>query len=390
MAFISRSLLKRTLWAEDWTILVSLICFAVAISFVVRTYIVESLHVVVLGLAQIALILFYLRHFPQAWFRCTAFLVMGLIASSTVAMLILTLIQCRPIPYLWHKDIRSGTCLDPNTLAFAKAGLSIGLNIITITLPIPVLAGMTFVRQVKISILLMFTIGSFGCIASIFHLQSLLSVKNSNDTTWDRVPAFIWTTIELATALVCSCLPAIRQLFCQVTCKSPSRSLRVSSSLFQVPLAFRKQRTTETEKSQNLGAHRNRLRKKSLPTHQTEDARRNTALVDTSRSNNVLLIDDWYYHDDKVYAGPVNIDVTTARKGPILAKNLTRGDGRWYTASRTHKALVKDKPLPRLPSEQVSGSAGLDEFSSSLIFPRSYTLSQNHHLSPLPTQLRLT
>lgn len=63
---------------------------------------------------------------------------------------------------------------------------------------------------------LMFAIGSFGCVATIVRLQTLLSFGTSIDPTWDYVPVTQWTELELAAGFLCVSLPSIRILLVRI------------------------------------------------------------------------------------------------------------------------------------------------------------------------------
>lgn len=130
-----------------------------------------------------------------------------------------------------------GTCLDINALAYANSGLSIAQDIIIIALPVRVVWKMNMDTKKKWSVAFMFALGglyesrsvplvlsrlashfelwltcSSGCIISIIRLRSLLVFGTSIDPSWDYVPVVIWTVLELAAAIICSSLPALRTL----------------------------------------------------------------------------------------------------------------------------------------------------------------------------------
>lgn len=48
------------------------------------------------------------------------------------------------------------------------------------------------------------------------RLHSLIEFANSQNVTWDYVPAAYWSTIELHLGIVCASLPAIRSLLTNV------------------------------------------------------------------------------------------------------------------------------------------------------------------------------
>ncbi|KAL3428474.1 CFEM domain-containing protein [Phlyctema vagabunda] len=236
LRMLSRGWINKKFGAEDYVVLGALVLLipAVAIAIMMTKYgfgrhiydledgqllqilkhfyLAEIIYVVVLGLVKVSLVVFYLRMFPQVWFRNLAFGILGLIVLSTTIIFLLTVFSCKPVQYFWNKDLR-GSCMDLNAIAYANAGLSIALDLIIISLPIPILLGMNLNRKRKLSVFAMFAIGSFGCVTSMIRLKSLLVFGNSVDPSYDYLPAFVWTTLELMTTLVCTCLPAVRNLF---------------------------------------------------------------------------------------------------------------------------------------------------------------------------------
>jgi hypothetical protein len=51
------------------------------------------------------------------------------------------------------------------------------------------------------------------CIVSILRLQSLVSISNSTDPTYDNPAAATWSSVEINVGIICSCLPLLRPLF---------------------------------------------------------------------------------------------------------------------------------------------------------------------------------
>jgi hypothetical protein len=193
-------------------------------------YIAENIYVVSLGLTKLSILLFYLRIFQhQPWFRISVFTMISIIVLSTAIISLLTIFQCQPVQYFWNKDIRSGSCLDENALAYVNSGMSIVQDIIIIVLPIPVVLKLNMDTKKKVGVAFMFAVGGLyvafdsnsqnrlltcdsGCIVSIIRLQSLLVFGTSIDPTWDYVPVTIWTGLELGAGIICSSLPALRTL----------------------------------------------------------------------------------------------------------------------------------------------------------------------------------
>lgn len=64
---------------------------------------------------------------------------------------------------------------------------------------------------------------------SIFRLQALLIFSNSRNLTYDNFDVHLWSTIELNVAIICACLPTMRQMLvwlCPVIFSGASSTLR--------------------------------------------------------------------------------------------------------------------------------------------------------------------
>jgi len=233
----SKGYVHNLLGVEDWIVIVSLILtipttgFALAMAkdgfgrhlwqlmdgdllkALKNFYIAENMYVWILASTKISILFFYLRVFPHEPMRFAFWGTMGLTTISTVTISLLTIFQCHPVSYFWNRDIHSGRCVDLNALAYANAAMSIIEDVLIVVLPIPIVAKLKMSLNKKLGIGLMFAIGSFGCIVSMIRLKALLSFGNSIDPTWDYTLVVIWTTLELAAAMICACLPALRRLF---------------------------------------------------------------------------------------------------------------------------------------------------------------------------------
>ncbi|PNH28256.1 hypothetical protein VD0002_g3058 [Verticillium dahliae] len=176
-------------------------------------YIAEVVYVAVLALTKASIILMYIHIFRSSiTFRRWSYAVLSMLILSTIIITPLTIVSCRPVQFFWDRDIKGGTCLDINALAYAHSAIAIFFDIIIITMPIGMLWRLNMPTNRKFQIGIMFAIGGFGLIATVLRLQSLLVFGSSLDPTADYVPVVYWTTGELAAGIICSCLPAIRKL----------------------------------------------------------------------------------------------------------------------------------------------------------------------------------
>jgi hypothetical protein len=65
----------------------------------------------------------------------------------------------------------------------------------------------------KISVAMMFCVGTFVTVVSILRLKSLVHFGASTNPTWDQSDVIKWSNIEINVAIICACMPALRVIF---------------------------------------------------------------------------------------------------------------------------------------------------------------------------------
>jgi hypothetical protein len=175
---------------------------------------------VVLTLIKVALVVFYIEIFDSRRFKITAYIVMVYLIVTSLISFLITIFVCKPVSFYWNRDIE-GTCMDPQIIAYACSGCAIIQDLVLLILPLVFIRDLTMQRHRKIGAIVMFSIGSLGCIATIIRLHTLTTFRISVDPTWDYVEATIWTEVELAAGSICVSLPTIRVLVSKMLQASP-------------------------------------------------------------------------------------------------------------------------------------------------------------------------
>ncbi|GJC93344.1 CFEM domain-containing protein [Colletotrichum higginsianum] len=211
LRLLAKNLAKT--WNLDDVLIISALVIAIApVTFIILIYAAEIVYVFVLLLAKLSLVVFYLRIFTVRKFRIAAYILIGFLVVGQVVIGFLTIFSCHPIELFWNRDIHTGGCLDVNQLAYANSALAIIQDLIILALPIAMLPGLQMSRNKKISVAMVFLLGSVGFISTIIRLQVLAVFGSSIDPTWDYAPVVWWTTVELGVVIVCACAPMIRNL----------------------------------------------------------------------------------------------------------------------------------------------------------------------------------
>ncbi|KAK2044521.1 CFEM domain-containing protein [Colletotrichum somersetense] len=199
--------LGRDLWT---------LSFDTITSFGYWFYIMEVLYFAQVTLLKMSLLFFYMRIFSHnAPMRK---LIWGTIAFNAVfgtTFIFLAVFQCAPVSFYWTKwdQEHLGTCLDINGIAWANAGLSIILDFWMLGLPLSQIKTLNLHWKKKISVALMFFVGTFVTVVSILRLQSLVQFAKSQNPTWDQFGVAMWSTVEINVGIICACLPSIRVIF---------------------------------------------------------------------------------------------------------------------------------------------------------------------------------
>ncbi|KAL3420446.1 CFEM domain-containing protein [Phlyctema vagabunda] len=185
------------------------------ITYIFEIYFIdESIFFLILALTKTAIILFYLRIFPDRGFRKIAY---GMLAINVIwgfVVILITIFQCAPVHYFWERwdKTTNGKCNNSHAQAWASAIVNIVLDLAILILPLPQLLKVALKPKKKFHVCMMFSVGIFVTITSILRLRTLIQFANSHNPLWDYVPATYWSAIEADVGIICACMPAIRSL----------------------------------------------------------------------------------------------------------------------------------------------------------------------------------
>lgn len=108
---------------------------------------------------KLSILLTFLRIFPQKWFRFTIFGSLAFVTIEGLVLLLLVVFRCLPIQSAWDPSV-AGHCINPSKFTYTAAGFSIFEDLFILVLPIPCLQSLNITTVKKISLILMFSIGS--------------------------------------------------------------------------------------------------------------------------------------------------------------------------------------------------------------------------------------
>ncbi|KAI4716465.1 hypothetical protein E4T48_07378 [Aureobasidium sp. EXF-10727] len=85
-------------------------------------------------------------------------------------------------------------------------------DLLILALPIPIVWDLQLTRRKKITLSLVFAMGSAGCIVSIIRLRSIVAYLEVGDAdlTYTITDFVVWSAIETMMSIVCACVPTLK------------------------------------------------------------------------------------------------------------------------------------------------------------------------------------
>jgi len=179
---------KTSMFIDDWLVIMSLIAgvpattaltygvvgnglgkdvwtvpFAQIEKFALWFFITEILYFFNLALMKLILLFFYLRIFPYPGVRRLLWMTVVFAIMFGLTFILAGVFQCVPPDYVWkHWDtfIETNKCINVNAMTWANAGISIGLDIWMLAIPLSQLPGLNIPWKKKIAVAFMFIVGT--------------------------------------------------------------------------------------------------------------------------------------------------------------------------------------------------------------------------------------
>ncbi|XP_014551562.1 hypothetical protein COCVIDRAFT_30927 [Bipolaris victoriae FI3] len=169
-----------------------------------------------LTFTKVSILLQYGRIFTVRKMRIPLYIIMVLCIVWGVAMVVVAMYTCEPIPPKVGEPLES-SCIDYLTIWFLNAAINILTDLLVAFLPVKVIWNLQIAKRPKIALIAILTIGWFVCLVSFLRLHALtVLVSNQRDSTYYSAPVAYWSSIEMNLAIVCASLPALKPLMVKV------------------------------------------------------------------------------------------------------------------------------------------------------------------------------
>jgi hypothetical protein len=129
--------------------------------FLYYLYVFTTIYFTNLAIVKLAFLFFYLRVFPRPLIRRLLWSTIIFVMAWGIIFLFVSVFQCRPLSYYWHRwdGEHEGSCVNPSAVAWANAVISITLDVWMIGIPLSQLRGLNLDWKKKVGVGAMFSLG---------------------------------------------------------------------------------------------------------------------------------------------------------------------------------------------------------------------------------------
>ncbi|EME43579.1 hypothetical protein DOTSEDRAFT_174493 [Dothistroma septosporum NZE10] len=233
LRWYTRARLVRIVGLDDWVILISLLlCWVITASIgvaifagigkyhtgpgAINTILIVKLIIVVntvwattVNITKASILVQYLRVFNDRIIRICCWILMAALLPATCWGVFGGIFLCSPTAKLWNVQL-PGHCRNAQTYWASVAGVNIGLDFLTLVLPIPVIGGLHLPRKQKFLTILVFILGFMVCGVSCVRLGTVIATADLGDPVKSGIWAVTWSAVEANVGVICASLLALK------------------------------------------------------------------------------------------------------------------------------------------------------------------------------------
>ncbi|KAF2649032.1 hypothetical protein K491DRAFT_708384 [Lophiostoma macrostomum CBS 122681] len=192
-----------------------------------------------LATVKIGILLFYMRIFSTPRFKLWAWIAIVVTACWGIVLFFLGLVLADPIDAAWNPT-RGHLRFNPGTFSIAQTSTSLALDVFVLCFPVPKIMRLHLDLKRKISIVMIFWLGSFCAIAAIVRLaliqQSTSKVLKSQGSSLVALQwkVYLFMLLEANCSVIAACLPCYGPLLRGFGVRAPESILRSVRSVFSL------------------------------------------------------------------------------------------------------------------------------------------------------------
>lgn len=175
----------------------------------------NSVWSVTINVTKASILVQYLRVFNGRRTRFCCWLLMAALLPAALWGVFGGIFLCEPTAKIFNPEIK-GYCRSAQTYWISVAAVNIGLDFLTLLLPIPFISGLHLPRKQKFLTMLVFLLGFVVCLVSVTRLATVLITSAMGDFVMSGIWAIIWSAVEANVGIICASLLALKCLIVRI------------------------------------------------------------------------------------------------------------------------------------------------------------------------------
>ncbi|RYP52910.1 hypothetical protein DL768_002006 [Monosporascus sp. mg162] len=165
-------------------------------------------------LAKISLLFFYLQLSRDLKYDILIWTLVAASALYALAYALINIFACQPIYASWDLTaMQTAACVDKGKFSRAASITNVAMDLVILILPLPIVVPLETPRRQKVSLMLLFTAGSFVIVVAIYNYFLTTKLFSSDDYTWNLSYELSWMYAELAACIICASGGSITPIF---------------------------------------------------------------------------------------------------------------------------------------------------------------------------------
>ncbi|KAI0482564.1 hypothetical protein GGR56DRAFT_620531 [Xylariaceae sp. FL0804] len=173
----------------------------------------EHTYVPVITLLKFSVLSLYRSIFTTSrWFTVLTWVMTAFIAELGAQIIISTDIQCIPLNLLWNPTL-PGNCINFGLQALVAYIQNIIIDIVLLTMPIPLVRQLHLGRKKKLGLSLAFAAGGSTCLVNIVQLAYIHKLSGTTDGSWNIVTPGLLSIVECMTGFIATSIATYGPLY---------------------------------------------------------------------------------------------------------------------------------------------------------------------------------
>lgn len=162
--------------------------------------------------------LLYLRLFPVRSIQRVTHATIGVVVAGMLAFIIAHIFSCRPMSIMWtdQRPLPPGSsCINIGGMVWSLTAFDISTDLWIVVLPFPMIQRLNMSLVRRIGAMVLFALGAVCCAIAVARSlairTSLIAHNTRDDAPHGDAPAMIWSQVEVAVGLLCTCIVTLKQ-----------------------------------------------------------------------------------------------------------------------------------------------------------------------------------